>query len=181
MMALMGMGITTQAQTDVTSLLANPSFEQDATSGLSQVTNPNDGLRGWTLTNPTGWTVSGTAVTELLVSKDCYADNNFGKITTIPDGSYAYYLRQGWSGGTTSVRQSVTLEEGVYQMSVRQRTGYANSATSTLTIVAGDDAQAISFDQGSTGFFTTKAWTTSTMEFGVKEATTLSLGFDIRG
>ena len=55
MMALMGMGITTQAQTDVTSLLANPSFEQDATSGLSQVTNPNDGLRGWTLTNPTGW------------------------------------------------------------------------------------------------------------------------------
>ncbi len=179
MMALMGMGITTQAQTDVTSLLANPSFEQDATSGLSQVTNPNDGLRGWTLTNPTGWTVSGTAVTELLVSKDCYADNNFGKITTIPDGGYAYYLRQGWSGGTTSVRQSVTLEEGVYQMSVRQRTGYANSATSTLTIVAGDDAQAISFDQGSTGFFTTKAWTTSTLEFGVKEATTLSLGFDI--
>ena len=167
------------AQTDVTSLLTNPSFEADATSGLSQVTNSNDGLRGWTLTNPTGWTVSGTGVTELLVNKDCYADNNFGKITTIPDGTYAYYLRQGWNGGNTSVRQSVTLEPGTYQFSVRQRTGYANSATSTLTLVAGDDAQGVAFDQGSTGVFTTKAWTTSTLEFGVAATKTLSLGFDV--
>ena len=79
---------TAWAQTDVTSIyLTNPSFEADATSALVPVNNSADGLRGWTLTSPTGWTVSGTAVTELLVSKDCYADNNFGLLTTIPDGS----------------------------------------------------------------------------------------------
>lgn len=175
-------GITNAwAQTDVTSTyITNPSFEADATNGLELINNPSDGLRGWALTSPTGWTVNGTDVTELLVSKDCYADNNFGKITTIPDGSYAYYLRMGWSTGSTSLRQNITLDEGVYRLSVRQRTGYANSAVSTLTMVAGGETMRIPFEAGSAGIFTTKAWTTSTLEFGVSKPKTISIGFDIQ-
>ena len=67
----------------------NASFEADAVAGLAEVTNAADGRRGWTLANPTGWTVSGTAVTQLLVKADCYADNNFGLVTTVADGEAA--------------------------------------------------------------------------------------------
>ena len=85
----------------------NASFEADAVAGLAEVTNAADGRRGWTLANPTGWTVSGTAVTQLLVKADCYADNNFGQVTTVTDGEAAYYLRQGWATGSTKVAQTL--------------------------------------------------------------------------
>ena len=79
-LSLLAWALCVNAQEDVTSqYVKNPSFEQDDISKLTAVNNSADGLRGYTLTNPTGWTVSGTEVTELLVSKDCYTDNNFGK------------------------------------------------------------------------------------------------------
>ena len=93
---------------DVTAkYIVNPSFENDDINTLQAVNNSADGLRGYQLNNPTGWSVSGTSVTQLLVATDCYTDNNFGKVTTIPNGSYAYYLRQGWSGGTTTLKQTI--------------------------------------------------------------------------
>ena len=155
----------------------NPSFELDDPSGLTAV--ENNGLRGYTLTDPTGWTVSGTSVTELLVDANCYADNNFGLLTTIPHGSYAYYLRQGWAGGTTYVKQTLTLPAAIYKLSADQRTAYANSATSTLTLYAGDEEKGISFEAGSTNCFTTRAWTNSSLYFELTEETTLELGFRI--
>ena len=168
------------AQTDVTSLyLQNPSFESDDISTLSAVNNSADGLRGYTLNQPVGWTVSGTQVTQLLVTKDCYTDNNFGKVTTIADGQCAYYLRMGWSTGNTSLRQSVKLPKGTYRLSVSQRTGYVNGAVSTLALCAADQANSIPFEAGSGNVFTTRAWTPSTLEFGLTQETTVSLGFDI--
>ena len=139
--------------------VANASFEADATSALSEVVNNADGRRGWTLANPTGWTVSGTSVTQLLVKTDCYTDNNFGVVTTVADGAAAYYLRMGWATGTTTVAQTLkSLPAGRYKLSVAYRAAYANSATSSLTLSAGTESTTKSFAQGSTNYFTTAPW-----------------------
>ena len=139
--------------------VANASFEADATSALSEVVNNADGRRGWTLANPTGWTVSGTSVTQLLVKTDCYTDNNFGVVTTVADGDAAYYLRMGWAAGTTTVAQTLkSLPAGRYKLSVAYRAAYANSATSSLTLSAGTESTTKSFAQGSTNYFTTAPW-----------------------
>ena len=95
---------------DVTaSYVVNPSFEADNVSSLTEVTNSADGRRGWTLGTPSGWTVSGTAVTQLLVKASCYTDNNFGLVTTLADGDAAYYLRMGWSTGLFFIAAPVSL------------------------------------------------------------------------
>ena len=139
--------------------VANASFEADATSALPEVVNNADGRRGWTLANPTGWTVSGTSVTQLLVKTDCYTDNNFGVVTTVADGDAAYYLRMGWATGTTTVAQTLkSLPAGRYKLSVAYRAAYANSATSSLTLSAGTESTTKSFAQGSTNYFTTAPW-----------------------
>ena len=149
----------------------NASFEADAVAGLAEVTNAADGRRGWTLANPTGWTVNGTAVTQLLVKADCYADNNFGQVTTVTDGEAAYYLRQGWATGSTKVAQTLkNLPAGKYKLTIDHRTGYANSATSSLTISAGTMAVTESFVQGSAGFFATAPWKTTEVVFSTASA-----------
>lgn len=159
--------------------LANPSFEADNPSSLTPVNNSADGLRGYTLSSPTGWTVSGTSVTTLLVGTNCYTDNNFGKVTSVADGSYAYYLRMGWNAGETTMKQTISLSEGKYRFTVSQRTAYVNSATSSLTIFAGTDSQIQSFQTGSTGCFTTMAWQPLSVVFSVAKETTIDLGFKI--
>ena len=93
---------TESTPTDITALyITNASFEADDIASLSAVNNSADGLRGYTLNTPTGWTVSGADVTKLLVTSNCFTDNNFGLVTSISEGSKAYYLRMGWSTGTT--------------------------------------------------------------------------------
>ena len=146
--------------TDVTrQFVVNASFENDATDGLTEVTNNADGRRGWTLAQPAGWTVSGTGVTQLLVTSDCYTDNNFGLVSTIADGNAAYYLRMGWATGTTTVAQTLkSLPAGRYKLSVAYRAAYANSATSSLTLTAGVESTTKSFAQGRTNYFTTAPW-----------------------
>ena len=78
----------TSAQTDVTAqYLINPSFEADATActdGVRKSENA-DGLRGWDVSTLTGWTTT-RPDKQLLITADCFTDNNFGK-TDIPDGS----------------------------------------------------------------------------------------------
>lgn len=157
---------------DVTeTYVANPSFEADDVASLSEVTNNADGRRGWALATPEGWTVGGTSVTRLLVKHDCYTDNNFGLVTSVADGSVAYYLRMGWSTGTTMVEQTLTnLPEGRYKLTLNHRTGYANNATSSLTVSAGTEAVTTSFTQGSTGFFALTSWQTTEVPFVVETA-----------
>ena len=148
--------------------VANPSFEADNVASLSEVVNGSDGRRGWTLATPSGWTVSGTAVTQLLVKADCYTDNNFGLVTTLADGAAAYYLRMGWATGATTLEQTLkNLPEGRYRLAIAHRTGYANSATSSLTIMAGAEEVTESFVQGGTGFFASAPWKTSEVDFAV--------------
>lgn len=177
---LLALALSANAQEDVTSkYLTNPSFETDKASTLSAVNNDADGLRGYTLNTPTSWSIAGTSVTQLLVTADCYTDNNFGKVTTIPDGTQAYYFRMGWDTGTTTMTQSVTLPAGKFRLSVDQRSGYANTATSVLNLTAGTESTSISFVQGSTGFFATEKWTTSTLDFTLTEPKTIDVGFSI--
>ena len=97
-----------EEKTDVTtSYVKNASFEADAITSLQTKTEQADGLRGYVLTAPKDWTVNNSAnAVSLIVTADCYTDNNFGKVTTLADGTQAYYLRMGWSTGTTTLRQT---------------------------------------------------------------------------
>lgn len=168
------------AQKDITSqYLANPSFENDNISSLSAVNNSADGLRGYTLTQPSGWTVSGADVTKLLVTKDCYTDNNFGKLNSIADGEKAYYLRMGWSTGTSSVTQNVTLPKGKYRLSVSQRAAYANSASSSLSVKGDGETTNVTFSAGSNGIMGTLPWTVSSVEFELDAQKTVTLGASV--
>ena len=100
-----------KAQTDVTAdYLENPSFEADSGNCTAQsankVENSADGLRGWNI-SPAGWTTATPGVS-LLLSADCFTDNNFGK-TAPADGRFAFYQRYGWGDGTSSsLRQTTT-------------------------------------------------------------------------
>ncbi len=172
--------LTMSAQEDITSkYLQNPSFEQDDISTLSAVNNSSDGLRGYTCTNPTKWAVSGTSVTELIVTKDCFTDNNFGKVTTLSDGNQAYYLRMGWSTGSTTVSQSIKLPAGKYKLTVDTRSGYVNGATSTMNLKAGTETTSISFESGSTNCFTTQKWTTNEITFTLTSESEINIGADL--
>ncbi len=162
---------------DVTATyVTNPSFEADEAALLPEVVSSADGRRGWTLASPKGWTVSGTDVTKLLVKADCYADNDFGLIASVPDGAAAYYLRMGWSTGSTTVAQTLPkLPEGRYTLAVDHRTGYANSATSSFTLSVGTEAVTESFVQGSTGFFASAPWKTTEVSFSLTTASDVTV------
>ena len=153
-------------RTDVTAqYVTNPSFEADDVTTLSPVNNQADGLRGYSVKAPSGWTVTNAAdAVSLLVTADCYTDNNFGKVTTLADGKQAYYLRMGWSTGSTSVRQTIgSLPKGRYQLQVSVRSAYANQATSRLEMTAGNEGLSLSFEPGSQGCFTSMKWSTETL------------------
>ena len=129
-----------QEKTDVTATyVKNASFEGDDITSLQTKTESADGLRGYIVTVPKEWTVNnGANAVSLIVTADCYTDNNFGKVTTLADGTQAYYLRMGWSTGATTLRQTISsLPKGKYQLKASVRSAYANSATSSFELVAG--------------------------------------------
>ena len=167
--------------TDVTSqYVTNASFEADDLATLEKVNNTADGLRGYKVTAPKGWTVGGTAVTSLLVTKDCYTDNNFGLMTTIPDGTQAYYLRQGWADGTTSLQQTLKqLPAGKYRLVASVRTGYANSASSSFHLFAATDQTTGAFSQGSAGCFATMNWDNPQLTFTVDKEADVNIGVTV--
>ncbi|MBR6320790.1 MAG: hypothetical protein IKR50_10215 [Prevotella sp.] len=155
-------------KTDVTAqYVVNPSFEADAISALTPVNNSADGLRGYSVSGPKGWTVANTAnAVSLIVNKDCYTDNNFGKVTTLADGQQAYYLRMGWSTGTTVLSQTLkALPKGKYQLETALRSAYANQATSMLNVSVGPSMNTISFAQGTTGCFLAMPWSADQLLF----------------
>ncbi len=157
------------------SVFENPSFEEDNVSTLPSVNNPADGLRGYTCAQPTAWTVSGTSVTQLLVTADCFTDNNFGKVGSIPDGTQAYYLRQGWSNGSTTLLNSATLPAGSYRLSCDYKSGYANSAASSFKLsCGGKSTSSITFNQGSLS-----NWLTASVDFTLGTEQTVDAKIDI--
>ncbi|MCR5130115.1 MAG: hypothetical protein K6C10_01470 [Prevotella sp.] len=175
------MPIAISAQTDVTSnYVVNASFEDDNASSLQVVSNQADGLRGYQLDNPTGWTVSGSDVTKLLVTANCYTDNNFGLVTTLADGQQAYYLRMGWSTGTSRIEQQIkSLKEGKYRLSANYRAAYANQASSTLAVFAGSESKSTAFTQGSQNYFATATWNTIEVVFEQSQEGNVSIGFTV--
>ncbi len=159
----------------------NPSFEEDNTSQLQTITNTSDGLRGYTCDNPKEWTVSGTNVTKLIVTADCFTDNNFGKVGTISDGTQAYYLRQGWSTGTTTMTTtSDELPAGNYRLSCDYKSAYANNATSSFVLsCAGKNATSITFTKGSASIMPTMEWSTVSVDFTLDSDQTVQPTVDI--
>ena len=168
-------------ETDITDdYFVNPSFEADSESSLPTVNNSADGLRGWTLANPSGWTVSGSDVTKLLVGANCYTDNNFGKVTTLADNDHAYYLRMGWNTGSSTIKQTLhNLPAGHYRLSVDHRSAYANSSSSTFTLTAATASASSSFLQGASNIFTTMSWNTSSVEFDLAAADDVEVAVNI--
>jgi hypothetical protein len=164
-----------------TQYLSNPSFEADNLSTLSAVNNNADGLRGYAVTAPQGWSVANAAnAVSLIVTADCFTDNNFGKVTTLADGQQAYYLRMGWSNGTTSVRQSIdALPKGKYLLQASVRSAYANQATSSFGLTAGGNSTSSAFAQGAQGCFTSMAWGKETLVFEQKADGAATVGFDV--
>jgi len=169
------------AQTDVTGLhLSNASFEADDIATLTAKTETADGLRGYVTAAPQSWSVNGTHAVSLLVTSACYTDNNFGLVTTIPDGNQAYYLRMGWANGSSSVSQMLSqLPAGRYRLTADVRTAYANSATSSFQLAAQGTNVSYAFNPGSAGYFTTAPWTTHTLDFTVTETSDVSIGLNV--
>ena len=167
-----------KAQTDqYAQRLGNASFEDDDLSTLTTVNNSADGLRGYQTDQPAQWTVSGTKVTSLLVTKDCFTDNNFGLVTSLADGDKAFYLRMGWATGQTTLSQTLAnLPKGRYRFSLDVRSAYANTATSSFTVFANDEAVTTAFDQGTTGFFQTAPWQTRSVTFENKTDGDVTVG-----
>ena len=152
---------------ETSNYLINPSFENDDISKLTAVNNTNDGLRGYSVNPPSGWSLTNSPGVNLIVTKDCFTDNNFGKVTTIPDGSQAFYLRMGWNTGTTTLSQTTaTLPPGTYHLLYSHRSGYANSATSSFVVsVAGATSPQTTFT--SSPSFPSLVWSTDSIEFSV--------------
>ena len=170
-----------QEKTDVTTTyVKNASFETDDITSLQVKTESADGLRGYTVSAPKDWTVNNSSnAVSLIVTADCYTDNNFGKVTTLTDGSQAYYLRMGWSTGTTTLQQTVTLPKGKYQLSANIRSAYANSATSSFELIAGTKSTSGAFSQGSQGYFTTAKWDVETLDFEQTADGSINIGFNV--
>lgn len=178
---ILSLGSMSFAQTDDTNAyVSNSSFEADAASLLPADVSKDDGLRGYTLNPPSGWSVSGTDVVKLLVTPECFTDNNFGKVTRIADGNQAYYLRMGWSTGTTTLSQMIpNLPAGRYELAASIRSAYANSASSTYSLFANDERTTYTFEKGSAGYFTTDSWQTAKVNFTVDADGEVKLGVTV--
>lgn len=171
-----------QEKTDVTATyVKNASFEGDDITSLQTKTESADGLRGYIVTVPKEWTVNnGANAVSLIVTADCYTDNNFGKVTTLADGTQAYYLRMGWSTGATTLRQTISsLPKGKYQLKASVRSAYANSATSSFELVAGAKSTSAAFAQGSQGYFTSEKWGIETLDFEQTADGSIDIGINI--
>lgn len=175
----------TYGQEDVTSAyLTNPSFEADAssctTSSSLAVVNSADGLRGWNI-SPTGWEATNPGVA-LLISKDCFTDNNFGK-TGMADGTLAYYQRVGWATATSELKQTTASElaPGTYELKFHTKAYCANNAATSAFVSVCDNSQnmlgskAVSCISGSNDIMASSQWNEHTVKFTIETATAVTV------
>ncbi len=136
------LGMTTlkaQEWTDKTSLLANPSFENETTA-----TNLGSGKNGWG--GPTGWILSpSTAPSNSQSGAIASSCNIQGIATTFPtaDGGNYFYVRTNWNNNVTfSLSQEVSgeLPAGLYRLTCKAASNSGNWSTSkfSLTLKEGD-------------------------------------------
>ena len=114
--------------------VTNYSFETDNLDKLEKKTESSDGLRGYIVSAPSGCTLSGDCDKSYLVNQDCYTDNNFGKVTTVADGSVAYYMRRGGTAGKATLQQTLkNLPAGKYRLMADVQSVYNGSAVESPT------------------------------------------------
>ena len=136
------LGVTTlkaQNWTDKTSLLANPSFENETTA-----TNLGSGKNGWG--GPTGWILSpSTAPANSQSGAIASSCNIQGIATTFPtaDGGNYFYVRTNWNNDVTfSLSQVVNdAPAGLYRLTCKVANNSGNWKTSkfNLTLKEGDN------------------------------------------
>lgn len=158
--------------------VVNGSFEADDVASLEVVT-ADGSTRGWKVTAPQGWSLTGSHEKSYIIDADCYGDNNFGQFTTIADGSHALYLRMGWSTGSSTLSQTVKLPAGKYELSAMVRTAYANSASSSFSLSAAGSRVTEAFDQGSANVFTTAKWKEVKVAFTNEAEGDVTLSLDV--
>lgn len=183
-LTLTGMA-TGYAQTDVTEqYLANPSFEADAASCTAsspqKVTNNADGLRGWNL-SPQGWSATSPGVS-LLISPDCFTDNNFGK-TSVADGNFAFYQRFGWGSASSELKQTSArpLPAGQYKLEFYTKAFAANGAATGALVQVTDskntalESTAFNCEAGMADIMATSLWNKQSLTFALKEESVVTV------
>lgn len=178
-----------KAQTDVTTdYLENPSFEADSgkctAQSTNKVTNSADGLRGWDI-SPAGWTTATPGVS-LLLSADCFTDNNFGK-TAPADGRFAFYQRYGWGEGISSSLRQTTRENlpaGDYKLTFQVKAYAANNAATSAFVsinVGGASLGSTTFScqPGSEGIMASAPWKEQAVRFTLTEAAPVEIAAEM--
>ena len=132
--ALIGVNLTANAQTDVTSqYITNASFETDeAASNLTSAQN-----------NPTGWALSsssGTGNTQWGTANASTTIQGYATNFSPSEGPNYFYLRCNWQSGTTlSLAQTTSeLSTGIYLISFDAVTYSSNGTQPTYTFKVGD-------------------------------------------
>ena len=173
LVSLCALCATLDAQIDVTSqYLQNASFEQPLASSL-----PVDGTRGAgnVGTGLTGWTVTGSyGVSDIMTAAATATDDNLGTPGAAADGTQMYYIRNSWTNGTMSVKQTVTLPAAKYRFTVDSKSA-TKGTSSSGKLVAGSEKAVIAMNSGSIP----SQWTTLSVEFTLTEETNVSLGFEL--
>ena len=179
----LALSASASAQTDVTaSYVNNPSFETDNTASLTAVNNNADGLRGYKVSAPSGWTVTNASEmgVSLIVTPACYTDNNFGKVTTVAHGNQAFYMRMGWATNATTLRQTLmNLPAGTYRLTANVRSAYANNAASSMRLFAEGKGAALTFTQGAASCFATMPWKEMGVTFTTTAEGNVSIGLQV--
>ncbi len=173
LVSLCALAATSRAQIDVTSqYLQNASFEQPLASSL-----PVDGTRGAgnVGTGLTGWTVTGVYnVSDIMTAAATATDDNLGTPGAAADGTQMYYIRNSWTNGSASVKQTVTLPAAKYRFTVDSKSA-TKGTSSSGKLVAGSENTVITMNSGSIP----AQWTTLSVEFTLTEETNVSLGFEL--
>ena len=138
LLALVGVSLTTNAQiswTDKTSLITNPSFEDDdAILDLKGC--------GWATDRVNGWTIapSSSSNAQIGIGNSSSTIQGIGDTFAPSDGEKYFYTRNNWNKDTDySFTQVITrdgdnLKAGLYKLSCKAATYSSDAAFNTLTL-----------------------------------------------
>ena len=172
---------------DVTSTyITNPSFENDDVSTLPVVGDKSasgDSYRGWTLVQPTGWTVEeqgDNAFTRQLKDQDAYTDNGYGKVGTISNGDYCYYFRHKWWNKKIVIKQTLeNLPAGKYTLSADIKAMKQGGSPKAYLSAGSAKSSDVTFVSGGEGLFTTTGWTTPQVSFNVNSISDVEIALNV--
>ncbi len=169
---------------NITDLLANPSFELDDVTDLTEDETRSylgdeytggaytvESLTGWTLVAPTN-TDSTRPVADIM-TEDCkHTDDDFGAPGTPSDGTQMLYLRNAWIENAASALQTIVLPAGEYKVTVDSKC--VTKGSSTAALVVGEESKALTINSTMP-----EDWDTAVLEFSLTETTEVSLGVKV--